>query len=106
MAADECLTAAGRKQGAGFRAICLRPGTLTDGEGEGKVALGKTSARGEVNRKDVARVIVALLEGGYAGGWLDLLNGEEAVSDAVERCEKEAVNCVEGEDTEEMVRNS
>lgn len=98
LAADECLTAAARKRGSGFRAIVLRPGTLTDEKKEGKVVLGKTKAGGRVARRDVARVAVDLLENATTGAWLDLLQGDEEVGDAVKRVVKEGVDCIEGED--------
>lgn len=106
LAADECLTAAARKRAStGFRGIVLRPGTLTDEEKEGKVALGKTKAIGRVGRRDVARVTVELLENAKTGAWLDLLQGdEEEVEDAVKRVVKEGVDCIEGEDVEAIVQ--
>ncbi len=105
LAADECLTALSKKRGKGFAGISLRPGSLTDEEGEGKVALGKIGARGRVRRGDVARVAVGLLESEEVGScWLDLLEGEESVEGAVGRCVGERVDCVEGEDLEGMMR--
>ncbi len=38
--------------------------------------------------------------------WLDLLQGEDDVAEAVERCVKEGVDCVEGEDIDAMVKES
>ena len=104
LAADECLTALARTQPKerGFQAIVLRPGQLTDEEATGRVSLGKTRAEGKVSRGDVADVGVRLLDG-TKGGWLDLLEGEERVQEAVERVEREEVDCVEGEDIEDMI---
>lgn len=103
IAADECLTALSVKRGSGFVGICLRPGNLTEEEGEGKVALGKIEAKGKVRRGDVARVSLALLENeGLGSCWLDLLEGDEAVDRAVSRCVKEQIDCSEGEDVEAM----
>ena len=105
LAADECLSALSRERGEGFVGISLRPGTLTDEEGEGGVGLGKVGARGGVRRGDVARVVVGLLEReGVGSCWLDLLEGGESVEGAVGRCVREGVDCVEGEDLEGMVR--
>lgn len=104
LAADECLTAAARKRGDGFRGIVLRPGSLTDEPAGGKVSLGKTTARGSVTREDVARVMDGLLEGVTGGGWLDLLEGNEEVGEAVRRVVHEGVDCVEGEDVEGMLK--
>lgn len=100
LAADEALTAAAKKRGNGFRGIVLRPGTLTDEPASGKVNLGKTKARGSVAREDVARVADGLLERARGGAWLDLLEGEEDLGDAVKRVIEEGVDCVEGEDVE------
>ncbi|CCX16301.1 NADH(P)-binding-domain-containing protein [Pyronema domesticum] len=81
-----------------FEDICLRPGTLTDEPGTGKVDLGKSSA-GSVSREDVARVALELLERGGAGGlWLDLATGNEGIKEAVERCVKERVTSREVEE--------
>lgn len=107
LAADECLTALSKRRGKEFAGISLRPGSLTDEEGEGEVALGKIGARGRVRRGDVARVAVGLLESGEVGScWLDLLEGRESVEAAVGRCVGEGVDCVEGEDLEGMMRKS
>jgi len=103
LAADECLVAAAKERGEGFQAICLRPGSLTDEPAGGKVSLGKTGARGKVRREDVAEVVVGCLESERVRGWIDLLEGEEAVGEAVERVGREGVDCVEGEDVEAMV---
>ncbi|KAF8242971.1 NAD(P)-binding protein [Wilcoxina mikolae CBS 423.85] len=76
--------------------ICLRPGTLKDEPGTGKVDLGRAKATGGISREDVARVAVALLErGGAAGLWLDLVRGEEEIEAAVERCITERVTARE-----------
>lgn len=105
LAADECLTAAARKRGSGFRGIVLRPGSLTNDKEWGNVALGKTKARGSVNRKKVARVTMELLEKAQTGAWLDILDGdEETVEDAVKRVVKEGVDCIEGEDVEAIMQ--
>lgn len=105
LAADECLTAAARKRGSGFRGIVLRPGSLIDESKGGKVALGKTKALGSVSRYDVARVTLDLLENAQTGAWLDLLEGdEETVEDAVKRVVKEGVDCIEGEDVEAIMQ--
>ena len=102
--ADECLTALAKKRVGDFQAIVVRPGSLTDEKPTGKVTLGRTKARGSVTRGDVADVAVRLLEKEGLTGWLDLLEGGETVEKAVERVLKEGVDCVEGEDVDEMVR--
>ena len=104
LAADECLTAVGKARGEGFAAICLRPGTLADGDETGKVSLGETEATGRVKRSDVARVAADVLDKVCKSCWLDLLEGEESVEGAVERCVSGGIDCVEGEDVEGMVK--
>ncbi|KAL8779800.1 MAG: hypothetical protein Q9213_006758 [Squamulea squamosa] len=102
LASDECLTATATQR-KDFQAIVLRPGYLTDEAATGKVSLGKIKARGKVTRGDVAATAVQLLDS-EARGWLDLLEGEEAIVDAVERVIKDRVDCVEGEDVERMIQ--
>lgn len=104
VAADEALTALGKKRGKGFAAISLRPGTLSDEVEEGKIVIGKIGARGKVRRSDVARVTVELLERDVGSCWLDLLEGTEEIKEAVGKCVSEGVDCVEGEDVEAMVK--
>lgn len=100
--ADECLTALAKQRGDGFAAIVLRPGFLTDDEGTGRVTLGKTRAKGQVRRADVAAVAAELLGNDEANGWYDLLEGDEEISTAVERVVRDKIDCVEGEDVEAM----
>lgn len=68
------------------------------------MVLGKTKAGGTVGRRDVARVTVDLLENAETGAWLDLLQGDEEVGDAVMRVVKEGVDCIEGEDVQAIVQ--
>lgn len=104
LAADECLTAAARKRGSGFRALILRPGSVTDEKEVEKVALGKTRAIGTVDRRAVARVAVELLEKAKTSAWLDISEGdEECIEDAVKRVIDEGVDCIEGEDVEALM---
>lgn len=96
LAADEALNAAYGGGKEGRVGVSLRPGNLTDEGAEGKVALGKTGARGKVSRGDVARVVVELLGNeGVGSCWLDLLEGEEGIEGAVERCAREKIDCSE-----------
>ncbi|KAL8720915.1 MAG: hypothetical protein Q9225_002301 [Loekoesia sp. 1 TL-2023] len=104
LAADECLIAASSWM-KHLQAIVLRPGLLTDDEGVGKVSLGKTRARGGVSRSDVAAVAAQLLDSEYSRGWLDLLEGDEPIADAVQRVTKEKVDCVAGENIYDMVKD-
>ena len=99
LAADEALYSASKKRGAGFAAINLRPGSLTM-EPAGKVELGRTKhSKGDVSRESVARVADALLASeGVGNVWLDLLDGEEEVDEAVGRVVRDGVNAAEGEE--------
>jgi len=108
LAADDVLAVEGmeREKRDGFGWISLRPGMLTDNEETGKISFGKTKARGEVTRADVAEVGVRLLEKDGVSGWFDLLGGEEEVDAAVERVLKDKVDCMEGEDLEEMKKSA
>ncbi|KAJ5542294.1 hypothetical protein N7535_004714 [Penicillium sp. DV-2018c] len=108
--ADEYMTAlaAQRKLDTArppFQAINLRPGLLTDEPATRKVELGITAkGRGSVTREDVAIVADLLLARDDTGGWIDLVNGEEGVEEAVERVVREGVDAVVGEDVEGMVK--
>ena len=105
LAADECLVSLASQPQSGFTGISLRPGTLTEVEGNGTVALGKTAARGAVRRGDVARVAMALLENETVRTcWLDLMEGSEEVEHAVERCIREQVDATDGESVKGMAR--
>ncbi|KAI0755312.1 NAD(P)-binding protein [Daedaleopsis nitida] len=104
IAADEYFAALAHKRGAGFRAISLRPGWLT-AEPAGGVELGKPSkSDGKVSREAVAKTAVAVLESGYKGGWLDMLDGEEEIQAAVERVVREGIDTFEGEDAERIYK--
>ncbi|KAM9864081.1 SDR family oxidoreductase [Leucobacter sp. BZR 635] len=60
----------------------VRPGTLTDEPGTGRVAVG-TLERGPVSRDNVAEVLAhVLVRSGYGGVAFDLLDGEVAVPEA------------------------
>ncbi|KAK4217434.1 hypothetical protein QBC37DRAFT_45809 [Rhypophila decipiens] len=99
VAADEVLYEAGSRAGQRrFVGIDLRPGTLVD-EKAGKVELGKTrKSGGNVSRESVAQVADQLLAAGDVGNvWLDLLDGEDDITGAIERVVKDGVDCAEGE---------
>lgn len=108
--ADEFLTAhaaARLKTDPDFQTILLRPGLLTDDGPEspatGRVELGRThQTGGNVSRGNVARVAEALLEREDTRGWLDVLDGDVPVEEAVQRVVSERVDAVEGEDVQAM----
>ncbi|KAF2083189.1 NAD(P)-binding protein [Saccharata proteae CBS 121410] len=104
IAADEYLVAMAKKRQDGFRAINLRPGTLS-AEKAGGVELGRTKGSGgQVSREAVAQVAAELLGSAYPGGWLDMLDGEETVKEAVEKVSREKVDAFEGEDEERILK--
>ncbi|KAK4235422.1 hypothetical protein C8A03DRAFT_17829 [Achaetomium macrosporum] len=98
LAADELLYAVSKER-SGFVGIDLRPGTLTL-DAAGKVELGKTKhSRGNVSRESVARVADLLLASeDLKSAWLDLLDGEEEMEQAVQRVVREGVDAAEGGD--------
>jgi hypothetical protein len=83
-----------------FCGISLRPGNLTE-EPVGGVKMGRIGASGKTSRATVAESIVQVLEKG-ARGWVDVLDGEEQVGDAVGKLVREGFDAVEGEDLGEM----
>jgi len=104
--ADEYLEALTQKRldsgDTSFQTINLRPGTLTDSPGTGKVSLGKTTARGSVTRENVALVADALLARDDTRGWFDLLDGDDDIEDAIDKLVKSGHNGLEGEDMERI----
>ncbi|WP_222194222.1 NAD(P)H-binding protein [Modestobacter italicus] len=67
----------------GLAPVVLRPGSLTDGPGTGRVRLERTTDRGEVPRDDVAAVLLALLDDPKDGAVVELLGGDTPVAEAV-----------------------
>ncbi|KAJ5804985.1 hypothetical protein N7474_010872 [Penicillium riverlandense] len=107
--ADEYMTALAAKRKADksappFQAINLRPGFLTDQPATRMVDLGRTKGRGSVTREDVAIVADQLLARADVEGWIDLINGDLPVEEAVEKVAKEKKDAVEGEDVDGMVK--
>lgn len=96
LAADEALYQESARRGEGFVGINLRPGTLTT-DPAGKVELGKTrTSRGKVSREAVARVSAELLAAeGVRNSWIDLLDGDEEIGEAVRRVVAEGVDAAE-----------
>ncbi|KAI2479795.1 NAD dependent epimerase/dehydratase [Pyrenophora tritici-repentis] len=83
-----------------FCGVSLRPGTLTE-EKAGGVKLGKVGAGGKTSRASVAETVVEVL-GREVRGWVDVVDGDENVGEAVERFEREGWDAVEGENLGEM----
>lgn len=107
--ADQYMTALAAKRKADtsarpFQAINLRPGFLTDQPATRMVDLGRTKGKGSVTREDVAIVADQLLARADVEGWIDLINGDLPVDQAVEKVAKEKKDAVEGEDVDGMVK--
>ncbi|KAJ9644744.1 hypothetical protein H2199_003707 [Coniosporium tulheliwenetii] len=94
--ADEVLTACALK-----RKDFVAAGDVDGGAGR-EGAIGEDEGGGTTSRASVAEAIVACLENERARGWLDILDGDEDIKEAVERCAREGVDCVEGEDLERI----
>lgn len=104
LAADEAITVlAEEKKDFGY--IVLRPGNLSDEPESGRVVMGKTPARGQVTRGDVAEVAARLLEKDGVRGWFDLLGGDADLGAEVDRVVKEKVDSREGESLEVMKKD-
>ena len=67
----------------GLRVTVLRPGSLTDDPGTGRVTLAPSVERGAVPRDDVAAVLVALLDQPRDRAVLELVSGSTPVDEAV-----------------------
>ncbi|MBI6885005.1 NAD(P)-binding oxidoreductase [Pseudomonas putida] len=66
--------------------VIVRPGTLLDASGSGKVHLGLAIPYGEVSRDDVAATLVEIIEHpSVSRVILELTQGQTPVADAVER---------------------
>ncbi|KAI4628391.1 hypothetical protein J4E80_002529 [Alternaria sp. BMP 0032] len=84
-----------------FCGISLRPGTLTE-EPAGKVKMGKIGAGGKTSRATVAESVVGVLETDGVRGWVDVIDGDEEIPEAVKSYVKEGQDAIEGEDLAEM----
>ncbi len=67
----------------GLRVTVLRPGSLTDDPGTGRVTLAPSVERAAVPRDDVAAVLVALLDQPRDRAVLELVSGPTPVDEAV-----------------------
>jgi hypothetical protein len=62
----------------------VRPGSLTDEPGSGRIRAGNDIGYGEVTRDDVAATLAAVLAApNTVGKAFDLLEGETPIEDAV-----------------------
>jgi uncharacterized protein YbjT (DUF2867 family) len=82
------LRAKGRADDAvresGLEATVVRPGSLTNDAGTGRVRLGESLPSGRVTRDDVAAVLVAVLDSpSTIGRTVDLIGGDTPVAEAV-----------------------
>jgi uncharacterized protein YbjT (DUF2867 family) len=76
--ADDAVSA------SGLDATVVRPGTLTNDAGTGRVRLGESVPRGRVPRDDVAAVLAAVLDSPNSiGKTVDLIGGDTPVAEAV-----------------------
>jgi nucleoside-diphosphate-sugar epimerase len=71
------------RQRPGLDVTVVRPGSLTDDPGTGRVTLAPSVERGSVPRDDVAAVLVALLDEPPDGAVLELVSGPDPVDEAV-----------------------
>jgi len=72
---------------SGLDWIILRPGTLTDEPGDGRIHLGPAIPYGEVRRDDVATTIAELIHTPAIGRRiLEVTAGTMSVAEAVARC--------------------
>jgi uncharacterized protein YbjT (DUF2867 family) len=64
----------------------LRPGSLTNDPGTGKVLIADATGRGSISRDDVAAVLVALLnEPKTIKRTLELISGDDSISEALKK---------------------
>ncbi len=76
--ADEAL------RNSGLNYVIVKPGRLTNDDGNGKVKLAEKLDRGEIPREDVAQVIAAVLEDdSIENVEFDLLSGENDIEKAL-----------------------
>jgi nucleoside-diphosphate-sugar epimerase len=61
----------------------VRPGSLTDEPGTGRVTLARRAERGSVPRDDVAAVLLAFLDRPHDGAIVELVSGPTPIDEAV-----------------------
>ena len=78
--ADEAL------RNSGLDYTIIKPGSLTDEEGTGKIKLAPKVPRGEIPRADVAALLGEVLETPNTAGYeLEVISGDTFINEAVER---------------------
>jgi uncharacterized protein YbjT (DUF2867 family) len=71
-------------QDSGLAYTVVRPTSLTDDPGTGRVQIGENLSRGEVTRDDVAAVLLAALDTPASGGkTFDLTGGDTPIDEAI-----------------------
>lgn len=83
-----------------FQWIDLRPTTLSDEPATNKVELGKTGFGTKISREDVAIVADRLLARSDTSGYLDLVDGNTPIDEAIENAANLKGNALEGENLE------
>ena len=76
-----------RLRGSGLDYTIVRPGSLTDEEGNGRIEVAEhLGRRGEIPREDVARILASALESqNTSGKTFEVLSGETPVEEALAR---------------------
>jgi uncharacterized protein YbjT (DUF2867 family) len=70
---------------SGLDATVIRPGSLTNDPGTGRVRLAERLAHGQVPREDVAAVLAAVLDSpSTIGKSVDLIGGDTPIAEAVQ----------------------
>jgi uncharacterized protein YbjT (DUF2867 family) len=76
-----------RLRGSGLDYTIVRPGSLTDEEGNGRIEVAEhLGRRGEIPRGDVARILASALESqNTSGKTFEVLSGETPIEEALAR---------------------
>jgi uncharacterized protein YbjT (DUF2867 family) len=67
----------------GLDVTIVRPGSLTDDPGTGRVTLGRGLERGEIPRDDVAAVLAEILRARKVNDVVELISGSTPIEEAV-----------------------
>ncbi len=71
-------------QGSGLDYTIVRPTSLTDDEGSGRVEAGEQVERGKISREDVAEILAACLhEAGTIGLTFEVTSGDQPIEEAI-----------------------